>query len=35
MMCSGCFNFKQQMGTLRSMTRAYAKGQNEEVEKKR
>ena len=25
-MCSGCHNFKDQMGTLRLMTRAYAKG---------
>jgi heterodisulfide reductase subunit B len=26
-MCSGCQNFKDQMGTLRLMTRAYAKGE--------
>lgn len=26
-MCSGCQNFKDQMGTLRLITRAYAKGE--------
>jgi len=25
MMCSGCHNFKQQMGTIRTRTREYAK----------
>jgi len=34
MMCSGCHNFKDQMVTIRSMTRAYAKGKNEQAEKK-
>lgn len=33
MMCSGCSNFNKQMGTIRSMTRAYAKGKNEHEEK--
>jgi len=30
MMCSGCHNFKEQMDALRTMTRAYAKGKNEQ-----
>ncbi len=34
MMCSGCHNFKDQMGTVRLMMRAYAKGKNEENGKK-
>lgn len=29
MMCKGCYNYKQQMGTLRTISRAYAKGKNE------
>ncbi len=33
MMCKGCHNYKQQMGTLRTITRAYAKGLNEQTEK--
>ena len=28
-MCSGCHNFKDQMNSLRLMTRAYAKRKNE------
>ena len=32
MMCSGCHNFKQQMGDLRAITRAYAKGENDLAE---
>lgn len=28
-MCSGCHNFKDQMGALRLMTRVYAKRKNE------
>ncbi len=31
-MCSGCHNFKDQMNTLRLMTRAYAKKKNEHHE---
>ena len=31
-MCSGCHNFKDQMNTLRLMTRAYAKRKNEHHE---
>jgi len=31
MMCSGCHNFKQQMGDLHAITRAYAKGEDERV----
>jgi len=34
MMCKGCHNYKQQMGTLRTITRAYAKGKNEQLENK-
>lgn len=30
--CSGCKNFKDQMNTLRLMTRAYAKRKNEHHE---
>ena len=26
MMCSGCSNFKEQMGSIRWMSKAYAKG---------
>lgn len=33
MMCKGCHNFKEQMGTLRAMTRAYAKRKSEREEK--
>jgi heterodisulfide reductase subunit B len=29
MMCSGCSNFKEQMGSIRSMSKAFAKGKNE------
>jgi len=29
MMCKGCYNYKQQMRTLRTISRAYAKGKNE------
>lgn len=32
MMCSGCRNFSQQMGDLRDITRAYAKGTEAETE---
>jgi len=32
MMCGGCHNFKQQMGDLRAITRAYAKGENDVAE---
>ena len=31
-MCNGCHNFKDQMNTLRSITRAYAKRKNEHHE---
>ncbi|MFZ1546199.1 MAG: zf-HC2 domain-containing protein [Candidatus Nitrotoga sp.] len=31
-MCSGCQNFKDQMDTLRLMTRAYAKKKNDHDE---
>ena len=31
-MCSGCHNFKDQMNTLRLMTRAFAKRKNEHHE---
>ncbi len=34
MMCSGCHNFKQQMGDLHAITRAYAKGEDEQVKDK-
>lgn len=33
MMCKGCHNYRQHMGTLRTITRAYAKGKNETAEK--
>ncbi len=33
MMCSGCNNFNEQMGTIRSMTRTYAKRKSEHEEK--
>ncbi|RFC37621.1 MAG: putative zinc-finger [Candidatus Nitrotoga sp. LAW] len=33
-MCSGCHNFKDQMGTLRLMARAYAKRKNEPMNEK-
>ncbi|MEO6975355.1 MAG: zf-HC2 domain-containing protein [Gallionella sp.] len=33
-MCSGCSNFKEQMSTLRVMTRSYAKGKAEQTEEK-
>ncbi|PCJ90142.1 MAG: hypothetical protein COA46_12215 [Porticoccaceae bacterium] len=32
MMCSGCRNFSQQMGDLRDITRAYAKGTEADTE---
>jgi len=31
-MCKGCNNFKKQMGTLRSMTSEFARGENKPVE---
>lgn len=34
MMCSGCHNFKQQMGSIRTKTREYAKRKTEQDEKK-
>ncbi len=34
MMCAGCRNFGQQMHTLRSLTRGYAAGQDENAVKK-
>ena len=33
MMCSGCTNFKEQMGALRVMTRTFAKGKDEQEKK--
>lgn len=33
-MCSGCHNFKNQMNTLRLMTRTYAKRKNEPMNEK-
>jgi len=33
-MCSGCSNFREQMKTLRMMTRNYAKGKDEPGRKK-
>ncbi len=33
-MCSGCKNFKDQMSTLRSMSRSYMKGKDEQAGKK-
>lgn len=33
MVCKGCHNFKEQMGTLRAMMRAYAKGKSEREKK--
>lgn len=33
MMCGGCDNFRQQMDAIRSMARAYAKGENEKEKK--
>ena len=33
MMCSGCSNFKEQMGAIRLMTRTFAKGRNRPEEK--
>lgn len=33
MMCSGCRNFSLHLHTLRKIARAYAKGENERVEK--
>lgn len=32
-MCSGCSNFKEQMKALRTMTRGYAKGKDEQAGK--
>jgi len=32
-MCSGCHNFKDQMGTIRLMTHTYAKGKSEHDKK--
>ena len=34
MMCSGCHNFKRQMGAVRSMARGYAKNKSGQDEKK-
>lgn len=34
MMCSGCSNFKEQMGSIRLMTRTFAKGKNDETNRK-
>jgi len=34
MMCKGCHNYRQQMGTLRTVARAYAKGKDEQLGKK-
>lgn len=34
MMCSGCHNFKQQMGAIRSRAREYAKNKSGQDEKK-
>jgi len=34
MMCKGCRNYKQQMGTIRLMMRTYAEGGSEESSKK-
>jgi len=33
MMCSGCNNFNEQMGSIRLMTRSYAKGKSEHDKK--
>ncbi|MDX8398978.1 MAG: hypothetical protein R8K20_01865 [Gallionellaceae bacterium] len=33
MMCSGCHNFNEQMGSLRLMTRSYAQGKNDQDKK--
>lgn len=33
MMCSGCHNFKEQMGAMRLMTRTYAKRKNDQADK--
>lgn len=33
MMCSGCSNFKEHMGSIRLMTRTFAKGKNEQEKK--
>lgn len=33
MMCTGCANFKDQMGTLRVMTRNFAKGKDGQGDK--
>ena len=33
-MCSGCSNFKEQIKSLRMMTRSYAKGKDEQAGKK-
>ena len=33
MMCSGCTNFREQMGALRTMTRSFAKGKDEQEKK--
>ena len=32
-MCTGCANFGQQMRTIRQVTRAFAKGENERTDK--
>jgi len=33
MMCSGCSNFKEHMGTIRVMTRTFAKGKDGQEKK--
>lgn len=33
MMCTGCSNFKEQMGSIRLMTRTFAKGKNGQEKK--
>ena len=33
MMCSGCRNFSLHLDSIRKITRAFAKGENERVEK--
>ncbi len=32
MMCSGCHNFKEQIGAMRLMTRTYAKRKNDQAD---
>ena len=35
LMCNGCRNFNEQMGSLRRITRAYAKGIDEPADKRK